>query len=148
MLPSQPAGQLRLVSMRAKKMKHASCRAVGKGLVRFLHLWKGKGLVRQKESGCTRKLRLTLLEQFCPLGKSHRLQQGLCREDTDLVNSLARPVHIASRGRGASAQSLCTLQKEHFAMRRSSSCSASTNPCDCGQPNSGGPRAMQNQSDG
>ena len=50
--------------MRAKKMKHASCRAVGKGLVRFLHLWKGKGLVRQKESGCTRKLRLMCLRPW------------------------------------------------------------------------------------
>ena len=45
----------------------------------------------------------TLLEQFLPLAKSHSLSAGLCREDTDLVNSLARPVHIASGGRGASA---------------------------------------------
>ena len=87
---------------------------------------------------------LTLLEQFLPLAKSHSLPQGLCREDTDLVDSLARPVHIASGGRGASAWSLWTLRKERFAMGRCSSCCTSTNPCDCGQPNSGGPRTMQN----
>ena len=46
---------------------------------------------------------LTLLEQFYSLSKSHSLLRGPCGEDTDLVNSLARPVHIASRGRGASA---------------------------------------------
>ena len=89
-------------------------------------------------------LHLTLLEQFLPLVKSHRLSPGLCREDTDLVGSLARPVHIASGGRGASAWSRWTLRNERFAMRRCSSCSTSTNPCDCGQPNSGGPRPMQN----
>ena len=57
---------------------------------------------------------LTLLEQFCPLGKSHSLSRGLCGEDTDLVLALVRPVHIASGGRGASAWSLWTLWKERL----------------------------------